>query len=56
MVLYNSPFLLIYNEKFFLTYWISVQSQCCPGRDGRHLESFREIWVNFVLAKQLHDA
>ena len=34
-----------------LTSWISVQSRCCPSRDGRHLESFRKIWVNVVLAK-----
>ena len=51
MVLYNSPFLLIQNENSLLTYWISAQSQCCPHRDGRHLESFNEIWMNVVLAK-----
>ena len=47
----NSPLLLIQNETSLLTYWISAQSQCCPGRDGRHLEMFREIWMNVVLAK-----
>ena len=51
MVIYNSPLLLIYNETSLLTYWISAQSQCCLGRDGRHLESFYEIWMNVVLAK-----
>ena len=34
----------------------SAQSQWCHGRDGRHLESFCEILMNFVLSKQLHDA
>ena len=34
-----------------MTYWISAQSECFPGRDGRHLESFSEIWMNVVLAK-----
>ena len=51
MVQYISPLLLIVNETSFLTYWISAQYQCCPGRDGRNLESFREIWMNVVLAK-----
>ena len=35
---------------------VLVEMEGCPGRDGRHLESFREIWMNVVLAKQLHDA
>ena len=51
MVPYNSPLLLIWNQNSLMTYWISAQSQCCPGRDGRHIESFRETWMNVVLAK-----
>ena len=53
MVPYNSPLLLIYNETSLLTYWISAQSQCCLGRDERHLESFYEIWMNAVLDKMV---
>ena len=51
VLLYKYPLLRIYNETSLLTYWISPQSQCCPSRDGRHLERFREIWMNVVLDK-----